>query len=159
MSFRFRVAAGFAVLAISAGLAAAPARAASLSGVWQVAVTPVDCTSGAPLAPAFTSLLGFAANGTESEDTNNPALAVGQRSTAFGVWTKTGAATFHMDEFALILFTSSGPHPIPAGSQQIHQDITLSGSTWSSVATIQFYDTNGNPTVSGCATAAASRLS
>jgi hypothetical protein len=159
MSFRIRVGAALAALAGSAAFTTAPAQAASLSGVWQVAVTPVDCTSKAPLAPPFTSLLGFAANGTESEDTNNPALAVGQRSTAFGVWTKTGAATFHMDEFALILFTSTGAHPIPAGSQQIHQDITLSGNTWSSVATVQFYDTNGNPTVSGCATAAAARLS
>ena len=138
--------------------ASAPARAAGLSGVWQVAITLVDCNSRTPLAPSFTSLLAFAGNGTESEVTNNPALQPGQRSTAYGVWSKTGANTYHMDTFALILFAGTGGHPIPQGSQQIHQDITLSGATWTSAATIQFFDTTGAPANSGCATAAATRL-
>ncbi len=141
------------------GLAAsAPARAASLSGVWQVAVTLVDCTSCGPVSPAFTSLLAFAGNGTESEATNNPALQPGQRSTAYGIWSKTGTNTYQMDTFALILFAGSGAHPISQGSQQIDQDITLSGASRTSAATIQFFDAAGAPVTGGCATAAATRL-
>ena len=140
--------------------ASSPAAAAphGLGGAWNVAVTLVDCASGAPLAPSFTSLLAFAGDGIESETTNNPALQPGQRSPGFGVWTHTGGAKYHLDVTALILFAGTGAHPIGAGSQQIHQEITLSGDSFSSTATIQFYDPSGTPTGSGCATAAAIRL-
>ena len=151
----------FATGLLATSLLATPASAASadMRGVWKVAVTLVDCGSGAALAPPFTSLLSFAGDFTESETTNNPALALGQRSTAFGVWSKTGAGTYAMTSYALILFSSSGPHPIQAGSQQISQAIKLSGNSWTSKATIQFFDLTGAPSGSGCATAAASRLS
>ena len=94
----------------------------------------------------------------EAETTNNPAFQPGQRSPGFGVWTHTAGAKYQLDVTALILFASTGAHPIGAGSQQIHQDITLSGDSFSSVATIQFYDPNGMPTGNGCATATAARL-
>ncbi len=155
-----------AVVSLAAGLLAVsvfatPASAApeSMRGVWKVAVTLVDCSSGAALAPAFTSLLSFAGDFTESEATNNPALAPGQRSTAFGVWSKTGAGTYRLTTYALILFASSGPHPISAGSQQITQSIMLSGNNWTSKATIQFRDMTGAQSGGGWATATASRLS
>ena len=136
----------------------AAAASHGIGGTWKVAVTLVDCASGSPLAPAFTSLLAFAGDGVESETTNNPAFQPGQRSPGFGVWTRTSPTKYHLDVAALILFATSGAHPIGAGSQQITQDITLSGDSFSSVATIQFYDPNGAPTGSGCATAAATRL-
>jgi hypothetical protein len=147
-------------MAALALLAAAPAQArtASLNGVWQTTITLVNCSTGSAVAPAFTSLLTFAGDGTESEATNNPVLQPGQRSTAYGVWRRTGASTFHMDTFALILFSTSGPPPIKAGSQQIHQDIVLAGNSWTSHATIQFFDTTGAPVSSGCATASAMLL-
>ena len=155
-----------ASIALAAGLLASnvfatPAAAApgDIRGVWKVAVTLADCSSGAALAPPFTSLLSFAGDFTESEATNNPALAPGQRTTAFGVWSKTGVGTYRMTTYALILFASSGAHPIPAGSQQISQSITLSGNSWTSKATIQFFDMTGAQSGSGCATATASRLS
>jgi hypothetical protein len=144
-----------AALCVAASL---PARADSLAGVWDVSVTRVDCTTRSPLAPAFTSLLAFAANGVESEATNNPLLEVGQRSTGFGVWSKTGATAYHLDTFALILFAGTGAHAIPQGSQEIHQDITLSGGHWSSIATIIYFDASGAAVIKGCATAAAKRL-
>jgi hypothetical protein len=147
-----------APIAAAALLAASHAHAAGLGGVWKTSITLVNCQTGAQLAPPFTSLLSFAANGTESEATNNPALQPGQRSTAYGVWHRTGANTYHMNTYALILFGTQGPPPIQAGSQQIAQDIMLSGATWTSNATITFYDTNGNQVASGCATAAAARL-
>jgi len=133
----------------------ADARAASLAGVWQTTVTLVSCTNGAPLAPAFTSLLSFAGDGTETEATNNPLLQPGQRTTGFGAWKRTGSNTFQMDSYALILFSTNGPPPIQAGAQQIHQDITLSGKSWTSNATIQFFNTSGVLVSSGCATATA----
>jgi hypothetical protein len=145
-------------VAALAMLAAPHAHAESLGGVWNTTVVLVDCSNGDPLAPAFTSLLSFADDGTESEATNNPILQPGQRTTAFGVWRQTGDHKFHMNTYALILFSTNGPPPIEAGSQQIHQDITLRGKTWTSTATVQFFDTSGTLVSSGCATAAASRL-
>ena len=145
------------VTAMLAG-GAAQAHSPSLAGVWQTSITLVNCSSGQALAPAFTSLLSFAGDGTESEATNNPALQPGQRTTGFGVWSHKGGNNFHMDTYALILFSTSGPPPIQAGSQQIHQDITLSGKSWTSTATVQFYDTSGTLITSGCATAAATLL-
>ncbi len=146
------------VLAVTAARPAASAPANTLAGTWKVAVTLVDCSSGTPVAPSFTSLLAFAGDGVESETTNNPALQPGQRSPAFGVWKHTGSGQYHLDTTALILFASTMPHPISAGSQQIHQDIAVSGNSFTSAATIQFYDTTGAATSSGCATAAATRL-
>ena len=134
----------------------AHASAKNIVGLWKVAVTPVDCSTGDPLAPAFGSLLSFNAGGTESEDTNNPALQPGQRSTAFGMWKQAGENTYQMNTYALIVFSTD---QIPAGSQQIAQTITMpSGKKWSANATVQFFDTNGNLVKSGCAKAAANRL-
>lgn len=160
--FARRIAAA-ASLPLAAMLAFAPRPAhagqPSLAGTWQVSVTLVDCTNGTPLAPVFTSLLGFAGDGTETETTNNPLLEVGQRSPGFGIWTRTGTSSFHMHTYALILFASNGgPHPLPAGSQQITQDIALAGNAWTSKATTQYFDMSGNQVASGCATAAATRL-
>jgi hypothetical protein len=146
-------------LAILAGASRAQATVPGIGGTWQVSVQLVDCTSGATLAPAFTSLLAFTGTGTETEVTNNPALQPGQRSTGMGVWTLTSANHFHLDAYALILFSSTtGPHPIAAGSQQIHQDIVLNVNNWTSRAAIQFFDTTGKQVGAGCATAAATRL-
>jgi hypothetical protein len=140
-------------LAILAGAGRAQATVPGIGGTWQVSVQLVDCTSGATLAPAFTSLLAFTGTGTETEVTNS------QRSTGMGVWTLTSANHFHLDAYALILFSSTtGPHPIAAGSQQIHQDIVLNVNNWTSRAAIQFFDTTGKQVGAGCATAAATRL-
>jgi hypothetical protein len=147
-----------AIAALALLAAVAPAQAGTLSGLWKTTVTLIDCSSGDPLAPDFTSLLSFADNGTESEDTNNPALQPGQRSTGYGTWHSTGENAFHLDSYALILFGTDGPPPIQAGSQQIHQDIALSRKSWESKATIQFFDGAGNLYRSGCAKAASVRL-
>jgi len=136
----------------------APASATGIRGLWNVSVTPVDCSSGDPLAPAFNSLLSFNEGGTESEDTNNPALQPGQRSTAFGVWKQKSEDKYEMNTYALIVFGTDGPPPIEAGSQHIHQDIVLNRRSWTGNATVQFFDATGNLYRSGCAKAAAIRL-
>lgn len=147
------------VLGAAAFLAAATsAEAHDLSGLWNTTVTLVDCTSGQQLAPPFTSLLSFSKEGTESEVTNNPVFQPGQRSTGYGVWSHAGVNTFHMNSYALILFSTQGPPPIQAGSQEISQDIALAGKTWTSTATVQFFDTTGALVGSGCATAASVRM-
>lgn len=141
-------------------LAALPtlASATDIGGLWNVSVTPVDCSSGDPLAPSFSSLLSFNDGGTESEDTNNPALQPGQRSTAFGVWKQKSENKYEMNTYALIVFGTDGPPPIEVGSQQIHQDIVLNRKSWTGNATVQFFDAAGTLYRSGCAKAAAIRL-
>ena len=44
---------------------------ASLVGTWTVQVTLRDCTTGAPLGPAFNSLVTFHGDGTVSESAAN----------------------------------------------------------------------------------------
>jgi hypothetical protein len=158
-NFRKLGLAATAGLAILAGPGRAQATLPNLGGTWLVSVQLADCTSGAAVAPPFTSLLAFTGTGTETEVTNNPALQPGQRTTGLGVWTFTSANHYHLNAYALILFPSTtGPHPIAAGSQQIHQDIVLNINTWTSKATIQFFDLTGKQTGAGCATATAARL-
>lgn len=147
-----------AIGAVALLAAVVPAHANSLSGLWNTTVTLIDCSTGNPLGPDFTSLLTFSDNGMEIEDTNNPALQPGQRSTGYGVWRRTADNTFHLDSYALILFSTDGPPPIQAGTQQIHQDIVLSRKSWTSTATVQFFDSTGTLYRSGCARAASTRL-
>ncbi|MFZ1918714.1 MAG: hypothetical protein WAU58_14160 [Terriglobales bacterium] len=136
-----------------------PQTKAKLVGTWQVQVTQVDCTSGDPLGPPFTSLLTFAAGGTMNEDTSNPAFGRGQRGGGQGMWSSTGPLTYEAKSVAFIKYTTA-PNPkthnpgFEAGLQTISQNITLGESgQWSSNASVVFTDTSGNTYRQGCAVA------
>ena len=147
----------------TACLAAHPAVASGpgIEGSWSVVVTTYNCMTGVQ-NPPFTSLLSFSTGGTEAETTSNPALALGQRSPAFGNWAYKGAERYQLQTRAFILFaTAGGPTapPIPQGTQTITQAITLkNGHSFTSTATIAYYDTSGTLALTGCANAVATRL-
>jgi hypothetical protein len=133
-----------------------------LVGTWQVQVTQVDCQSGNPLGPRFTSLLTFAQGGTMNEDTENPAFGHGQRGGGQGTWGSTSQSTYWAKSVALIKYTTppnlKTHNPgFEAGQQTISQNITLNDETrqWSSTASVTFADTTGNVYRQGCATATA----
>jgi hypothetical protein len=152
-----------AVLATSAGsrLAAADGRSdARLEGTWRVTVTTEDCASGTPLL-TFKALLSFAKGGTLSGTTSSPAFRPGQRTSDYGVWRTTGHDTYRAVSEAFILFDSPAAPPVPGltrGVQRLNQTIEVDGDSFTSDATVKFFDLGGNLLVSGCATAAGQRM-
>jgi hypothetical protein len=133
-----------------------------LVGTWQVQVTQVDCQSGSPLGPPFTSLLTFAQGGTMNEDTENPAFGHGQRGGGQGMWSSTGQSMYTAKSVALIKYTTPPNQEthtpgFKAGWQTISQSIRFNDQSgrWSSTASVAFADTNGNVYRQGCATASA----
>ena len=144
---------------------ATPEKRSQLVGTWQVQVTLVDCASGTQLAPPFTSLLTFAADGTMAEDTENPAFGKGQRGGGQGWWSSSGQSTYAATSVALIKYATQANQKkhnpgFNAGQQTISQDITFNGQSgqWSSTATVQFADASGNVYRTGCAMASATVL-
>jgi hypothetical protein len=120
----------------------------------------VDCQSGTPLGPSFTSLLTFAQGGTMSEDTSNPAFGRGQRSAGQGMWSSTGPSTYSARSVALIRYTTPPNEKthnpgFEAGEQTISQNISLSAGQWTSTASVAFADADGNVYRQGCAAASA----
>jgi len=157
------------VVMLASGRPAAAAelgdREARLVGTWRVQVTLVDCQSGVPLSPPFSSLLTFALGGTMTEDTSNPAFGPGQRGAGQGTWTHQGDHTYGARDVAFILYTTP-PDPqthnpgFEAGEQTITQTITFPDGrdAWTSKATVEFADTTGTVYRQGCALASAQRF-
>jgi hypothetical protein len=136
-----------------------------LVGTWQVQVTVVDCQSGNPLGPPFTSLLTFTAGRAVIEDTSNPVFAPGQRGSGQGRWNSTGNSTYTAKSVDLIKYTTQPNQEthnpgFEAGEQTITQNITFDDQTgdWSSKASVVYTDANGNIYRQGCATASAVRF-
>jgi len=136
-----------------------------LVGTWQVQVTQVDCQSGTPLGPPFTSLLTFAQGGTMNEDTENPAFGHGQRGGGQGMWSRTGQSMYTAKSVALIKYTTPPNQKthnpgFKGGQQTISQSITFNDQSgqWSSTASVTFTDAKGNVYRQGCAIASATRF-
>jgi len=67
-------------------------RAKGLEGTWRVTVQPFICQTGVPIGPPFASLTTFARGGTLSGATSGRAFLPGQRTTDFGIWSRTDEA-------------------------------------------------------------------
>ena len=139
-----------------------------LVGTWRVQVTLVDCGSGTPLAPPFSSLVTFAAGGTMAEDTMNPGFGVGQRSAGQGTWNYQGRHTYGAKSVAYLNYTTP-PNPAThnpgfhLGEQTISQTVRFNkdADTWDSTAAIAFIDGTDPGTApyrTGCAVASAQRF-
>ena len=146
---------------------------ARLTGTWTVQVTLRDCATGAPLGPAFNSLVTFHRGGTLSESPGSLAFAAGQRSAGHGTWTHQRGRTYRQRMVALILFDT--PPNLPgtpgfdptapvgpgffAGWQTVtHTVRLLDADHFTSFGTNAFYRTNGDLYRSGCSTATAERF-
>ena len=126
-------------------------------GTWNVDITTYDCQTRAA-NPPFQSILSFGVGGTEVETTDNPSLALGQRSPAFGSWGYTGFRQIAMVTEAFILFPSDAG-PIKKGMQVIRHAIKLvDADTFTDSAVLTFYDTSGAATLTECASASGKRL-
>jgi hypothetical protein len=146
---------------------------AGLVGTWMIQVTLRDCASGAPLGPAFPSLVTFHRDGTITEDPGSVAFAPGQRSSGHGTWTHQPGHTFAQEMIALVLFTTSPNLPsVPgfdpskpvspgffAGSSTVSHTIRLTGRDQvESSGTNRFYNSNGEVYRTGCSTAMGQRF-
>jgi len=124
-----------------------------IEGTWRVQVTLRNCQTGAEIR-TFPALLTFANGGTLTG--TSTVLATGLRSPDHGIWSHTGGQSYHAVDEAFI-FSPAGAW---VSTQRLTQDIQLAadGDTFSSDAHTEFFDTVGNLTASGCATANATRM-
>jgi hypothetical protein len=122
----------------------------SLEGTWLTMVTPVNCTTGAPVAPAFPGILSFNKGGTMS-GTSTVAPSV------FGVWARSGGWENYSFAFTNFRYNSSG---VFIGRQAIRQTVTLgpTGNEFTSSGTVEILDANGKLVGNGCAISTGSRF-
>lgn len=134
----------------------------ALTGTWLVEVQQRICATQAPLGGTFYALLTFAKGGTMTGTTSAPLFAPGQRTGDFGVWSYSGRRTFSaVSEAFLLADSASTPPGLKRGLQRIAQTITIQRNdpnVFSSVAKVEFFDTNSALLISGCATATGQRF-
>lgn len=151
---------------------AAPAARPALVGTWTVQVTLRDCATGAPLGPAFNSLVTFHGDGTIGETAGSRAFEPGQRSPGHGTWTRKGGHAFGQEMIALVVFDSEPNLPgtpsfdptkpvspgFFAGWQTVSHTVRFTDvDRIASSGTNAFYKSNGELYRSGCSTATGQR--
>lgn len=124
---------------------------APIVGAWTVDVTPVDCTTGTPVAPTRKALALFDAGGTQSEPVASTA-----RTGSVGTWRRTGRDTYVSD--SIFLTFAGGAW---SGTQDIRREIVMAadGRTWTAKVLSQVRDVSGiaqGPVI--CVRAAATRF-
>ena len=176
---------GFALVYLAATLfAASPVAAGTpqeaghasdpkLVGTWVVQVTLRDCTSGAPLRPAFNSLVTFNRGGTIAESTAGHAFAPTQRTNAHGSWTRLPGGRYAQRMISLLLFDTPANLPgtpgfdpaMPitpgffAGWQTLSHTGRMTDDDHSvSEGTNAFYKADGTLYRTGCSSAVAQRF-
>lgn len=118
-------------------------RGRSVVGTWTTMVTPRNCQTGDPVAPAFPGILTFN-DGYTLTGTSTTAPAV------FGFWSSGhGWKNF---KFAFISQRIAGG--VFLGTQKVRQSATMSsnGRSFVSTGTVEIIDALGNQVGSGCAT-------
>jgi hypothetical protein len=125
----------------------------SLVGVWVAHVTRRNCETGEPLAAPGNNQNTFAKGGTMLE-TVGPSIF---RSPGNGIWKRESG----WNEYSFVLrsmrYDAAG---VFVGSGVIRAAITLdeTGDHYTSTATNDVLDVNGNVIASGCATSVATRF-
>jgi hypothetical protein len=123
---------------------------APIVGVWNVAVTVVNCQTGA-LIRNVRSVQMYQPDGAFSETTST-----GTRGSSIGYWFLEEGQNYGARYF----FFRYNPDGSFASMAKAANTITLSpdGSQFSVTATIQDYDANNNLLTTGCVTQTAKRL-
>jgi hypothetical protein len=124
-----------------------------IDGTWRVQVTLRNCQSGAELR-TFPAILTFANGGTLTG--TSTVLSPGLRSPDHGIWEHTGGQNYRAVDEAFIF----NPAGVWVSTQRLTQSIELAGKadSFTSNANTEFFDTAGNVTATGCATAVAARM-
>lgn len=123
-----------------------------LEGTWNVQVTIRVCATGAPIASV--PAMGLFARGGTMHDTNatNPAL----RSPGFGTWSHIHRNRYRF-AFKFFSFDAAGNS---TGYRIVRHNVILApdGDEYESAGTAEFYDVNGNLTMTGCSSSTATRF-
>ena len=125
-----------------------------IEGVWDVSVTVVSCSTGAPTSTIpHIAFLMFADGGTVTEISEGS-----NRSAGVGTWRHLSGSTYTNRE-VYYGYSAFGPGTAN-GTTVITREIELgkNANEYTSYATSDFYDTNGNLTNTVCATATATRF-
>ena len=122
----------------------------SIVGVWDVAVTVVDCQSGALIRNVH-SVQSYQPDGAVSETSS-----LGNRGSSLGYWFREDGQVFGANYF----FFRYNPDGTFASMAKAANTITLSpnGSQYTVTATIKDYDANNKLISTGCVTHTAKRL-
>ncbi len=124
-----------------------------IQGTWRVQVTQRNCQTGSEIR-SFPAMLTFADGGTLTGTTT--AFPVALRGPDHGVWNHETDRSYRALSEAFI-FNPAGAW---ISTQRITQAIDLSAdaNSFTSNAAVEFFDTGGNLTTAGCATAVATRM-
>lgn len=121
----------------------------SIQGAWRTVVTPVNCQTGEPVAPAFQGLLGFHDGGTLSGTSTVVTVA-------YGGWQRERGWQNYSFAFTNFRFNSSG---VFIGSQVVRQTAVLeNGNQFASAGTLEIFDVNSNLIATGCANSTGTRF-
>jgi hypothetical protein len=145
----------------------------SLAGAWAIQVTLRDCSTEAPLGPAFNALVSFHRGGTLSESNAGPGFAIGQRTAGHGNWSRLRGRTFSQRMVSLIVFDTDPNLPGTPGFDPkkpvspgfftgwmiVSHTVRLTDDDHlMSSGTNTFYKANGEVYRTGCSTAAGQRF-
>jgi hypothetical protein len=151
------------MVGVTAPAAADPADnsipAKALVGTWRVAITTFNCVTNVQ-NPTIASLLTFGSDGSLIETTSSPQFAVGQRTIGHGRWERLGSGAYRAAFEAFIMFpTPNSTPPLARGRQRVDQGITMtSRDSFTSDASVTFFDTSGTVLLNGCARASGVRF-
>ena len=126
----------------------------SLVGVWLTQVTRRNCDTGEPIAATGRIQLTFAEGGTFLE-TIGPSIL---RSPGNGIWKREHGWNEYSSALRFMRYDAAG---VFVGSGVVRADLTLdeTGDHYTSTATNDVLDVNGNVIGSGCATSVSTRFS
>ena len=129
----------------------------SIEGVWRTAVTPRNCQTGLPLAPALRGLFTFNEGGTMSEYGIGPGQSPALRSPGHGVWERRRGGRNYSLAFIFYRYDPSG---IFIGSTKITAALELGirGGAFTTNSAIEVFDANDNLIGTACATATGTRF-
>jgi hypothetical protein len=128
----------------------------SIEGTWRTIVTPVNCQTGVPVAPAFRGLSSFHKGGTVS-GTSTPIAVAPSNGPFFGVWQRGQGFHDYSYAFTNFRFDTSG---VFIGTQTVRLTVALGASNneFTATATGELFDTNGNLIATRCSTVAGTRF-
>ncbi|MDI1242992.1 MAG: hypothetical protein PSX80_13840 [bacterium] len=123
-------------------------------GAWETTVTPTNCISGEPIAPAFPGVITFNEGGTVAEFGANPGTPY--RTPGHGIWVSNGGEDYTM-KFSFIPLNQFGA---PVGRLRVTQSLQLAKFSDESSTSGGFVLTNlaGAVIATGCSTSTAVRV-